>query len=76
MSVPCSLKWNSFHVTKEKLDYLHLKDFFNKGSYLKEPLSLSQRKNIAAYHSTDHTVVFKTIPIPISYINATFALAM
>ena len=64
-------EWNSFHLFEKKLDYLHLKDFlkYECELYLKQSLTPPQRKIIAAYRTSNHTLVIETgrwmsIPIP------------
>ena len=64
-------KWNSFHLSWKKLDYIHLKDFlkYKCELYLKQPLNPSQRKIIVAYHALNHGLAIETIhrltiPIP------------
>ena len=49
-------EWNSFHLSRKKLDYLHLKEFLEYVCelYLKQPLTPPQRKIIVAYHTSNH----------------------
>ena len=46
---------NSFHLSRKKLDYLHLKNFieYECELYLKQPLTTSQRK-IIVYITIPH----------------------
>ena len=62
-------EWNSLHLS-EKLDYLHLKDFFKYKCelYLKQLLTPPPHKIIAAYCTPNHKLVINigrwtTIPI-------------
>ena len=52
-------EWNSFHLSREKLDYLHLKDFleYECEFYLKQLLTPPQRKIILAYRTSNHRLV-------------------
>ena len=63
-------KWNSFHLSRKKLNYLHLEDFlkYECELYLKQPLAPPQRKIVATYRTSNHTVDIEirrwsTIPI-------------
>jgi hypothetical protein len=55
-------EWNSFHLLKEKLDYLHLKEFlkYNYEFNLKQPLTPSQHKIIVAYRTPNHRLAIET----------------
>ena len=48
-------EWNSFHLSRKKLDYLHLEDFlkYERKLYLKQPLAPPWRKNIIAYYTSN-----------------------
>ena len=49
-------EWNSFHLSRKKLYYLHLKDFlkYDCELYLKQPLTPTQRDIIATYRTSNH----------------------
>ena len=62
--------WNSFQLSEEKLQYIHLKIFFKYKcvSYLKQPLTTPQHKIIVAYYTSNHRLAIEigqwlTIPI-------------
>ena len=64
-------EWNSFHLSRKKLDHLHLKDFLKLKCelYLKQPLTPPQHKIIDAYRTSNHRLYIETwwwmsIPIP------------
>lgn len=75
---PCSQadllvhKWKSFQlVTWNKIDHTLLEDFlnYNYATYLKQRVSLSQSKIIAAYHTSYHRLAIEigrwpTTPLP------------
>ena len=54
-------EWNPLHLSKKKLDYLHLKEFlkYECELYLKEPLTPPQCKIIVAYHTANHKLAMK-----------------
>ena len=49
-------EWNSFHLSRKKLGYLHLKRFLDYECelYLKQPLTPPQHKIIFAYYTSNH----------------------
>ena len=55
-------EWNSFHLSRKKLDYLHLKDFlkYECELYSEQPLTPPQHKIIAAYHTSNHRLAIET----------------
>ena len=64
-------KWNSFHLSRNTVDYLHLNDFleYECELYLKQSLTPPQHKIIVAYHTSNHRLAIETgqwstIPIP------------
>ena len=55
-------KWNSFHLSGKKRDYLHLKDFlkYECELYLKQPLMTPpQRKIIVAHWTSNHRLAIE-----------------
>ena len=54
-------EWDSFHLTRKKLDDLHLKDFlkYECELYLKQPLTPPQCKIIVAYRTLNHRLAIK-----------------
>ena len=55
-------EWNSFHFSRKKLDYLHLKNFYihEHELYLKQPLTPPQRKTIVTYNISNHRLASDT----------------
>ena len=63
-------EWNSFHFSRKKLDYIHLKDFlkYECESYLKQSLTPPKCKIVATHPSSKHELAIEigrwsTIPV-------------
>ena len=58
---PWLIPFTTLQFYGKKLDYLHLKNFLHSECelYLKQPLTLPQRKIIAAYHSLNHRLAIE-----------------
>jgi hypothetical protein len=54
-------EWNSFQLTRRRLDYLNLKKLPNYecALYLKQPLTPPQCKIIVAYHTSKHRLAIE-----------------
>lgn len=64
-------EWCVFHLSRKKLDFIHLKDVlkYKCKLYLKQPLGPPQCEIITAYHTTNHRIaseIGKGSSIPIS----------
>jgi hypothetical protein len=63
-------EWNSFHIARKQLDYLHLKDIHNECElYLNWPLTPPQRKIIVAYCTSNPLLAIEIgrwMSIPVS----------
>ena len=59
--VSLAKEWNSFHLSRKKLDCLHLKDLlkYDYELYLKQPLTPPQHKIIATYHTSNHRLAIQ-----------------